>query len=69
MSVFLFESALIHPAEGVEFTVHPFPGDALVLDLQHLVGIFIGGIQHLDFHVDIQKALAGERRGLLRRWS
>ena len=60
MGVFLFEPAVIHPAEGVVFGIHPLPGDVLVLLFQHLVGIFIGGIQHLDFHVDIQKALAGE---------
>lgn len=32
-----------HTPEGVEFGVHPLPGDALVLGFEFFVGLLVGG--------------------------
>ncbi len=42
MGVFLFEPALIQPAEGVVFGIHPLPSDALVLGFEFFVSLLIG---------------------------
>ena len=42
-NIFFFEPALIHPAEGVVFGIHPLSGDALVLGFEFSVSLLVGG--------------------------